>query len=44
MIKINNRYHALKPGIDEFVQLYQLLKQFTHKELTEFILNNIIRS
>ena len=42
--KINNRYHALKPDIDKFVQLKQLLKQFTHKELTEFILNYIIQS
>ena len=44
IIKIKNRYHALKPDIDTFVQLKQLLKQFTHKELTEFILNYIIRS
>ena len=44
IIKINNRYHALKPDTDRFVQLKQLLKQFTHKELTEFILNNIIQS
>ena len=44
IIKINNRYHALKPDIDKFVQLKQLLKQFTHKELTEFILNYIIQS
>ena len=44
IIKINNRYHALKPNIDKFVQLKQLLKQFTHKELTEYILNNIIQS
>ena len=39
--KINNRYHALKPNNDKFVQLKQLLKQFTHKELTEYILNNV---
>ena len=43
IIKINNRYHALKPDIDKFMQLKQLLKQFTHKELTEYILKNIIK-
>ena len=42
--KINNRYHALKPDKDKFIQLKQLLKQFTHKELTEYILNNVIQS
>ena len=44
IIKINNRYHALKPDKDKFIKLKQLLKQFTHEELTEFILNNIIQS
>ena len=44
IIKINNRYHALKPDQDKFIKLKQLLKQFTHEELTEFILNNIIQS
>ena len=44
IIKVNNKYHALKPDIDKFVQLKQLLKQFTHKELREFILNYIIQS
>ena len=42
--KINNRYHALKPDKDKFVQLKQLLKQSTHKELTEYILNNVNQS
>lgn len=41
IVKIDNRYHALKPDKDKFVQLKRLLKQFTHKELTEFILNNV---
>ena len=41
---INNRYHTLKPDKDKFVQLKQLLKQFTYKELTEYILNNVNRS
>ena len=40
--KINNRYHALKPDQDKFVQLKQLLRQFTHKELTDYTLNNVI--
>ena len=44
IVKIDNRYHALKPDIDKFIQLKQLLKQFTHKELTEYILNNITQS
>ena len=39
--KINNRYRALKPDKDKFIQLKQLLKQFTYKELTEYILNNV---
>ena len=42
--KINNRYHALKPDKDKFVQLKHLLKQFTHKELTEYILNSVTQS
>ena len=44
IIKTNNRYHALNPSIDKFMQLKQLLKQFTYKELTEYSLNNIIQS
>ena len=44
IIKINNRHHALKPDKDKFVQLKHLLKQFTHKELTEYILNNVNQS
>ena len=42
--KLNNRYHALKPDKDKFVQLKQLLKQFTYKELTEYLLNNVNQS
>ena len=37
----NKAYHAIKPDKDKFIQLKQLLKQFTHKELTEYILNNV---
>ena len=44
IIKIKNRYHALNSHKNKFIQLNQLLKQFTHKELTEYILNNIIQS
>ena len=44
IIKINNRYHAFTPNKNKFVQLNQLLKQFTHKELTDYISNNIIQS
>ena len=43
IIKISNRYHTLKPDIEKFMQFKQLQKQFTHKELTEYILNNIIK-
>ena len=38
----NQRYHALKPNKDKYIQLKELLKQFTHKELKEYILNKII--
>ena len=44
IIKTNNRYHALNPSIDKFMQLKQFSKQFTYKELTEYSLNNIIQS
>ena len=44
IIKINNRYHALNPSKNKFIQLNQLLKQFRHKELTDYILNYIIQS
>ena len=42
MIKINNhRHHALKPIKDKYKQLEELLKQFTHKELTAYILRKV---
>ena len=42
IVKINNhRYHALKPNKDKYNQLKELLNQFTHKELTDFILNKV---
>ena len=37
----NNRYHALKPNKDKYKQLNDLLKQFTPKELSEYILNKV---
>ena len=39
IVKINNRHHALKPDIDKFIQLKQLLKQFTHEELSQCFTN-----
>ena len=45
MVKINNeRYHAInkiKPIKDKKKQLEQLLKQFTHKEITNYILRKV---
>ena len=38
----NQRYHALKSNKDKYMQLKELLKQFTDKELKEYILNKII--
>ena len=41
-VKINDHwYHALKPNKNIYKQLNDLLKQFTHKELTEYILNKV---
>ena len=41
-VKINNHwYHALKRNKNIYKQLNDLLKQFTHKELTECILNKV---
>ena len=41
-VKINNHwYHALKRNKNIYKQLNDLLKQFTHKELTEYILNKV---
>ena len=43
IVKMNNdTYHTLKPKNDKHTQLKTLLKQFTHKELTDIILNKII--
>ena len=40
-IKNNHRYHALKPDKDKYIQLRELLKQFSQKELYDFIMNKI---
>ena len=37
----NNRYHAIKLQKDKHLKLEELLKSFTHKELTEYILNKV---
>ena len=43
MIKINNnRYYALKATMDKYTKLNNLLKQFTQKELSDFIFKKII--
>lgn len=42
IIKMKNRYHALKPIKNKYIKLNQLLKQFTHRELTDFILRKIV--
>ena len=42
ILKMNkHRYHALKPNKDKYIILKDALKLFTHKELTDFILNKV---
>ena len=42
ILKINkHRYHALKPIKDKYIILKDVLKLFTHKELTGFLLNKV---
>ena len=44
IVKINShRYHAIKANKDKYTHLKILLKQFTHKELTNIIVNKIIQ-
>ena len=38
----NDTYDTLNPKNDKYTQSKTLLKQFTHKELTDIILNKII--
>ena len=42
IVKVNNyRYHSLKPTRDKYTELIKPLKQFTHNEFTEYIMNKI---
>ena len=42
ILKINNhRYYAIKPNKDKYTKLNILLKQFTHKEITNHILRKV---
>ena len=42
IVKINNyRYNALKPNKDKYIQLENVLKLFTHKELTDYLLRKV---
>ena len=42
ILKINNnRYHAVKRNKDKYTMLKGTLKLFTHKELTNFLLNKV---
>ena len=42
IVKINNhRYNALKPNKDKYIQLENVLKLFTHKELTGYLLRKV---
>ena len=38
----NNRYNALKPKMTREMKLEKASSQFTHKEITSYILNKII--
>ena len=40
----NNRYNALKPKMTREMKLEKALSQFTHKEMTSYILNKIIKN
>ena len=42
IVKINdNRYHALKPKMSKEMKLKKVLSEFTHKEITSYMLSNI---
>ena len=43
IVKINSNdiYHALKPNKGKYIQLRELLKQFSEKELYDFFMNKI---
>ena len=40
----NDRYAALKPLKNKFMQLNKISKSFSHKELKEHILNHILKN
>ena len=43
IVKTNNhRYNALKPDKDKYNKLDNILKLFTHKELTDYLLRKVI--
>ena len=43
IVKINNhRYNALKPNKDKYSQLDKVLKLFTHKELTDYLIKKVM--
>ena len=37
-----NRYHAIKPDKDKYTKLKELLKLFSHEEVTDLILSKVI--
>ena len=42
IVKLNNhRYNALKPNKDKYIQLENVLKLFTQKELTDYLLRKV---
>ena len=44
IVKINNnRYAAIKPNKDKYTKLKEVLRLFTHKELSEYMMNKIIQ-
>ena len=45
MVKINNyRYAAVKPQKNKFIKLNELLKSFSHVELREHMIQNILKN
>ena len=45
IVKIeNDGYAAIKPLKDKFIKLHKLLKSFSHLELREHILQNILKN
>ena len=44
IVKINNRYAVVKPLKNEFIQLDILMESFSHLELREHIMQNILKN